>query len=281
MKFKKKIAIGYIRTKFKMMTALSKRMAAEKAFELFCTPFDRSNGKLPAIFEQAERLHFSIYGKKVYGFGWNRHQPHKVLILHGFGSAAYKFHQYISPLIDKGYGVLAFDAPAHGISEGTSINAIEYCHMIEQVCGLYGPVKGFLAHSFGCIALSLALEKMTHGPDTRIVFIAPATETSSAVEAAFKMLQIKDEQVKKEFDNIIYEKGGQKTEWYSIRRAMRNINASVLWFHDEEDDVTPCNDALKVKDENFPNIRFVITRGLGHRKIYSDSSIRKQVLAFL
>ena len=32
---------------------------------------------------------------------------------------------------------------------------------------------------------------------------------------------IKDAEVRKEFDNIIFEKSGQPTEWFSIKRAMR------------------------------------------------------------
>jgi hypothetical protein len=55
----------------------------------------------------------------------------------------------------------------------------------------------------------------------------------------------------------------------------------VLWVHDEDDDITPLGDALKVKAENFPNIRFFDHKGLGHRKIYSDYTIKKEVIAFL
>lgn len=281
MKLKQKIAIGYIRTKFKMITVLSKRLAAEKAFDLFCTPFLKSRIRTPSIFEQSTRVGFELNGLKIKGFQWNADQPHKILILHGFGSAAHKFHSFISPLLAKGYGVIAFDAPAHGSSEGTRVNAAEYCQMIEAVLQRYGPVKGFLAHSFGGIALSLAMEKTNHDYDTRIVFIAPATETTSAVDGAFKILQLKDPEVRREFDNIIFERSGQKTEWFSIKRAMQNIKANVLWIHDEEDDITPVADALKVKQENFPNIRFIITKGLGHSKIYNDYAIKKEVIGFL
>ncbi len=281
MKLKQKIAIGYIRAKFKLLTVVSKRLAAEKAFDLFCTPFMKSRIRTPTIFDQAEPLLFELNGLKVKGFRWNHNQPNKVLILHGFGSAAHKFHQYISPLIAKGYEVLAFDAPAHGNSEGTRINAAEYCRMIEEVIKLYGPVNGFLAHSFGGMALSLAIEKTIHNENMRIAMIAPATETCTAVDSAFKLLRLKDKEVRSEFDNIIFEKSGQKTEWFSIKRAMRNIKADILWVHDENDDITPIEDALKVKRENFPNIRFIITKGLGHRKIYGDAAIKKEVIEFL
>jgi pimeloyl-ACP methyl ester carboxylesterase len=203
------------------------------------------------------------------------------LILHGFGSAAHNFHNYIAPLIIKDYEVIAFDAPAHGNSEGDRINAVQYSEMIEKVDELFGPINGYIAHSFAGIALSLAMEKSNHQEDTRIVFIAPATETTTAIEGAFKMLKINNTQVRDLFHKIIFEKSGHPTEWFSIKRAMNNIKATVLWIHDELDDITPLDDALKVKSANFPNIRFLITNGLGHKKIYRDNNIKNEVIDFL
>lgn len=281
MKLTQKLAISYIRTKFKLLSFFSKRKTASQAFELFCTPILKSADRNPAIFAAAELLNFSLNGLNVQGYRWNKDKAHKVLILHGFGSAAHNFYSYIISMIDKGYQVLAFDAPAHGNSDGKTINAMEYSQMIEQVIALYGPINGFLAHSFGGIALSLAIEKTPHDEDTKIVFIAPATETTSAIDSAFELLKIKDLGVRKAFDKIIFDKGGKPTEWYSIRRAMKNIKASVLWVHDEDDDITPLKDALKVKEDGFPNIEFVITKGLGHRKIYRDTTIQKKIAAFL
>ncbi len=215
------------------------------------------------------------------GFRWNKDKPVKVLILHGFSSSAYKFHHYVAPLIEKGYEVLAFDAPAHGGSAGKTINALEYGKLIEVIIRTFGPVNGFIAHSFGGIALSLALEKSPHDQNTKVVLIAPATETTSAIDAAFKMLDIENKNVREAFENIIKEKSGHPSKWFSIKRAMQHIKASTLWIHDEEDDITPLSDALKVKELNLPNVQFYITQGLGHRRIYRDKTVKKRVIDFL
>ena len=286
MKLTQRLAIGYIQTKFKLISVISKRKTAEKAFKLFCTPQIKvKTNRLPV---NAEQINFNFNrpnpAKKqiiIRGYRWNHPRPHKVLILHGFGSAAHKFEHYVSPLVTKGYEVLAFDAPAHGKSGGTTINAVEYSAMIRKVLELYGPVKGFLAHSFGGMALSLALENTKQEADTRIVLIAPATETVSAIDAAFRMLKLNDTEVRKEFDDIIFALNEHPAAWYSIRRAVRHINAKLLWVHDEDDRITPLSDALKVKEDNHTNIDFLITKGLGHQKIYRDNEIKKQVVDFL
>jgi pimeloyl-ACP methyl ester carboxylesterase len=279
MKLSQRLAIGYVRTKFKLLSLISKKKTAEKAFDVFGTPFLKSVRKIPV--KNAETIHFYLNNKKVNGYRWNHPQKRKALILHGFGSAAHKFEDYAVLLAARGYEVLAFDAPAHGESEGDRTNAIEYCAMIKEVITKFGPVESFLAHSFGGISLSLALEDMPHDGHTKVVFIAPATETTSAVDGAFNMLKIKNQVVRNEFEKIIFELSGKKTEWFSMRRAMQNIQASVLWIHDEDDDITPWADALKVQEDNHPHIKFVLTKGLGHRKIYHDDSIKKQVIDFM
>ena len=281
MQLKQKLAISYIRTKFKVLSVISKRKTAEQAFTLFCTPLMKSVAKPGIVFSWAETLNFKMNGLNVCGYRWNKNNPHKILILHGFGSGAYSFHSYIVAMLDKGYQVLAFDAPAHGNSEGRNVNAMQYCEMIEKIIKLYGPVNGFLAHSFGGIALSLAMEKTIHNANTKIVFIAPATETTTAIDSAFKLLHINDEVIRKEFDKVIFNKSGHLPKWYSIKRAMENIKATILWVHDEDDDITPLKDALRVKAEGYKNIEFVITKGLGHRKIYKDPSIKNRVIQFL
>jgi len=281
MKLQQKLAIAFFRTKINFYKAISTRKAAEETLRIFLTPMMKTKVKDKEVFIKGEALEFSFDGRSIKGYRCNHPQKHKILLLHGFSSSCHNFDKYVPPLIEKGYEVLAFDAPAHGASEGKTTNAVEYCELIIQINELYGPINGYVAHSFGGIAVSLAMEKMEHNASTKIVLIAPATETSSAVDGAFAMLGLKDEKLRKKVDELVFERTGHDTPWFSIRRAMNNIKASVLWFHDEDDDVTPLADALKVKDDNHSNIKFVITKGLGHRKIYRDENVLKDAVKFL
>jgi len=225
-------------------------------------------------------MHFKIDNMNVQGWLWNHPAVRKVLILHGFESTVVNFDKYIKPLIAKGYEVLAFDAPAHGRSEGKQINAPLYQRTILEINRRFGPVQSFMAHSFGGLAVCLALEEISHSPDYRLVLIAPATETTTAIDYFFKFLQL-DPALRPEFEKVIIKKSGVSPDWYSIRRAMKHIRAKVLWLHDEEDDTTPVSDVLKVRSEKHPNIEFVITKGLGHRRIYRDNKVAKLVIDFL
>ncbi len=280
MTFKQRVTLAYLRTKFSLLSSISKRKAAASAFELFRTPQTRK-GKLPSpIFDKAEKLQFDIEGTTVHGYSWNHNVRKKVLIVHGFESSIVNFDHFVFPFMDKGYGVLAFDAPGHGRSGGTTITAPLFANMITMICEKYGPVQSFMAHSFGGLTLSMALENMEHNENFKVVFIAPLTELKTAAENFFHLLKLNGK-VQQEFDQLITDKGGHPLEWYSIRRAIKNIRAQVLWLHDEDDDQTPLRDALHVKKDDPPNVKFIITKGLGHSRIYTDKKTVPEIIDFL
>lgn len=274
------LALTYVRTKFALLSLISKKSAAAKAFRLFCTPQYRNRKVLPPIFERAEKLQFRFLNYTVRGYRWNANQPKKALILHGFESSVINFDRYVKPLLAKGYQVLAFDAPAHGRSTGTTFNALLYKELIQTIYKTYGPVQSFIAHSFGGLALSLALEEIEHDAATKVVFIAPATETTTAVDSFFQYLKL-DAALRPEFDNIIAQKSGHPPAWFSVARAARAIRASVLWVHDRDDTMTPLADVKPVQEAGYPNFRFLITEGLGHRRVYRDNKVSKAILEFL
>ena len=284
MNVQKKLAFGLIRTKLNGLSIISKRKAGEEAFRVFCSPIRKP--VKPSFAERSHRgdtdkLEFLLDNNVIRGFRYNHPAENKALLLHGFSSNCHNFDHYIAGLTEKGYEVLSFDAPAHGKSQGKTVNALDYSAMIKKVNELYGPVNTFIAHSFGGLAVCLALESIPHHTDTKLVLIAPATETTTAIEKAFKIVGLKNEKIKRSLQEIILETSGREAAWFSVRRAMKNIKASVLWVHDEEDDTTPICDALRVKEDNHPNISFHFTHGLGHSKIYRDASVKNAILHFL
>ena len=279
MSIAKKISIKYIRARFRVLSALSKPKAAEKAFELFCTPQYRNKKSLTGIFQKAEKLNFDFEGNLIKGYRFNHPSRAKILITHGFESTVLNFDKYVQPLINKGYEVLAFDAPAHGHSSGKRINVLMYKNMLQYINRHFGPFHGYMGHSLGGLALSLFLEETEHDSSTQLVLIAPATETTTAIDNYFKFLQL-DEGVRKEFDQLVTMKANKKPEWISISHAAKNIKARVLFLQDKEDELTPYSDVVPIIQKNYPNIKFIISKGLGHSQIYRDGHNLKTIVDF-
>jgi len=282
LKINQKLALGYVRARLNILALVSPRKAAVKAFRFFCTPQQQVTKKGSALFEGGERLSFHLDKHAIRGHRWLpvKTPLKKVLIVHGFESASRNFEAYIGALLKKGYEVVAFDAPAHGQSGGRRITLPDYIKMLRTIEQNYGPFEGYMGHSLGGLALCLFLENHPHHRETRLVLIAPAVETTLAVAAFTALLHLSSE-VSAEMDEYVQEISGHPFSWYSLRRALNHIQAGILYLQDEDDRITPLKDALLVRKDGHPNISWVITKGLGHRKIYKDPEIMGKIVDFL
>lgn len=259
---------------------ISPKTAANLALKLFITPRKRTRVPLPEIFFKAELLPLHFNGFALEGFRFNKGGQKKLLVIHGFESSVMNFSSYIQTFVKNGMEIIAVNAQAHGNSEGTTIILPEYMALLEKIEKDFGPFDCYMAHSFGGLALAHLLEKIPDTIGRKAVFIAPATETTSAIEGFFKLMRL-NSAIRGYFDQIILKKGGIPPAYFSIRRAAHNIQARILWLHDENDRITPLADALKVKADAHPNIEFHITQGLGHRKIYRDKVIAAKIIDYL
>lgn len=282
MKLTQKLALRYISARLNILSLVSVHKASESAFKLFCTPQQRAPKKQSAIFEKGEPLSFRQEGYTIRGHRWlPAGTPlKKVLIVHGFESASWNFDSYIAPLLEKGYEVLAFDAPAHGESSGKQITLPLYIETLKLIRQKYGPIRSYMGHSLGGLALGFFLEETPHDRDTRLVLVAPAVEALRAAKHFCRLLHLGPE-ILQAMDGIVQGISGHTFAWYSLRRALHQIKADVLYLQDEDDRITTYREALPVKEDGNPNTRFVFTKGLGHRKIYKDPAIREQIVAFL
>ncbi len=279
MKTAQQLVIFYLRAKLNIMAAISTKWAVKTAFKIFSTPYRKPRSVAPPVFEKSSEIKLRVNGLNLYGYAWQTDRTNKILILHGFESRAYNFDRYVQPLLKAGYGVYAMDAQAHGKSEGKTITVPEYVDMLRELEKQTGKFIGYMAHSFGGLAISLYKEQ-ERDHLSKIVLIAPATETSSAINLFVRFFRLSSA-MKEGINDYILKKSGKTTDYYSVKRAMLQIANPVLWIHDEDDDITPIEDIKPLLDKQPENIEFMITHGLGHRKIYKDNNVVKKIISFL
>ncbi|HEV3414779.1 MAG TPA: alpha/beta fold hydrolase [Puia sp.] len=290
MKLKQKLATRYTRAQLNILSLVSLRKSAEKAFRLFITPGKRRKGKLPPIFETGEPLSIRLDGHSIRGHRWQPYSdalrpsaetaPKKVLIAHGFGSASRVFEHYIAALLKKGYEVVAFDAPGHGQSGGKRLFISDYVRMLSAIETSFGPFHSWMAHSLGGLALALSLEDMETDGECRLVLVAPAPGVAPALEEWAAELEL-PVPVVREIGEYAKEISGHPLDWYSLRRVVGTLGAEILYVQDEGDSVISLDEAALIRKDGHPNIRFHFTTGLGHKKVYKDQEVLDQIVGFL
>ena len=151
--------------------------------------------------------------------------------------------------------------------------------MIEQLENNFGKFSAYLAHSFGGIAISLHLEKAKNVA-ARLVLIAPATETDTAINLFSKIVALKKE-VRLALDDLILEKSGNPTSFYSVKRIVPKLENKIFWIHDKNDKITPLSDMESIMREQLNHIEFLITEGFVHSRIYKEKEVITTVIAFI
>ncbi len=283
LKLAQRIALKYYIAKFRMLSLVSPRTAAEAAFDLFCTPYSgRPKRKIPPVFERAEKLCFTFNTFQLKGWRWKPEQPtgRKILIVHGFDSCSYKFDRYIVPFLKLGLEVVTFDAQGHGLSGGKTINGLLYAQSILKAETLYGPFHCVMAHSLGGLAAALAFEQLPEPEKRSLILLAPTTETTTAINSFFAVVKV-SARVQKEFDSLIQEIGQQPVSYFSFKRIIQHIKSPVLWIHDEEDKVCPFEDTLPIQQMQLPHVEFFCTKGYGHNGIYRQNKVFKKVMEWI
>jgi pimeloyl-ACP methyl ester carboxylesterase len=281
MNIARRIVVNYLRARLNIIAVFSPVLAARSAYRIFSTPFRKSRKPAPPVFSQCEHLSARTAAGKIAVYRWNHPSPQKILILHGFESRAFNFDAYIKPLIKAGFEVLAMDAPAHGASEGKKLSLPDYVSAIEEVTLHFGPFNALMGHSFGGLAMGMYLESRADLPAVDAILIAPATETTTAIDTFFRFLQLGRE-IRKAFDQYIRDLSGRDPEHFSLKRIVPlQQRHRFLWVHDEDDDLTPLSDVEPLIVEGHEHVTFLITQGLGHRRIYRDNRVRQEILSFL
>lgn len=278
--FKQRVAIKYFNAKFKALLLVNEQLAAKSAFKLFCIPYSgKPKRVVPPLFKKATTFSLLFENNTISGWKFLPHQNAKtVLVAHGFDSCCYKFETIINGFLQRGINVICFDAPAHGTSDGKTINSLQYANCMQLVYKEVYTFDAVLSHSLAGLATALFIEKT--GLAIPLILIAPSTNTYTAIDNFFTFLHV-PQQLKPHFHTIIKELSGQSTDYFNVARVATNIKNPILWVHDEEDAICPINDIKPLMQTKPAHIQFSITKGLGHNKIYRDKKVQQQFLNWL
>ncbi|MCD2421636.1 alpha/beta hydrolase [Niabella pedocola] len=269
------------KTRIRLLALVSKERAGNNAFRLFCTPLGKAGYALSPLLQSAEQRSLLYGEQQLKGYCWNKGGARKLLIAHGFRSHTQRFEHLIPLLVEKGYEITAFDAPAHGRSGGKRINAIDYMQLVTQLTEQYGPFDAYIGHSFGGLAVTLAVSELPHNALIKIVLFAPAADTTGLAATFLQQMAIRDPQIQQSFFNNVTRLSGKDLNWFTIKRCLPALKSDILWIHDKQDPITPVAEAYEIQQMAPAHIHFIFTEGLGHSKIYRDAAVLEKVAGFL
>jgi pimeloyl-ACP methyl ester carboxylesterase len=206
-----------------------------------------------------------------------------VYLMHGWAGQAAQLAAFVPPLVERGYRVVAFDAPSHGRSApgayGSRSSTIpEFAAALTAVVDAHGPAHALIAHSMGGTAAAVALCDGLRAE--RVALLAPMAGTLGYARRLAAVLGL-----------------GEPAYRRMVARAERRVGAPMHHFdvpelgravampktlvvHDRDDVFTPVGDGAAIAAA-WSSARLHVTSGLGHRRLLRDPGVVAEVVDFV
>lgn len=203
----------------------------------------------------------------------------KVLVVHGWSARASNMYYIIQALINEGFDVFSFDAPAHGDSPSKTTNIPEFIACIKQICNSVNSIDVIIGHSGGGFA-AIYYAAMYDENLEKLVIISPFNSVYELFQFFFNLIQIGNK-VGHLLINFFSKKTGIKIdENLTAHKLVKLINSYILLIHDENDSEIPISDSRKI-EKSMKRGEVFFTNGFGHRRILRAKPVKDKIINFL
>jgi esterase/lipase len=276
-KSKVPFALRSIQWLFPKVETISPALAARWFQHLFFTPIRyKSPEKEIEIACSAQQYKLLVGDKNIQIYTWGEGIP--VLMIHGWAGRGTQFRKFVEPFTAQGFKVIAIDGPAHGNSDGSKTEIMEFASVIERVY-LQEKAVAIIAHSFGGVA---SLYAMANGLQNKVqINIASPTIGEEIIKSFLKALKA-SENIGRLFRDFIIKQTGKRFEEFSALEIVKRIphEFDLLLVYDEDDEEVTIEHAHAIK-KVYPQANLFQTKGLGHNRILKEDKVINCCVTFI
>jgi pimeloyl-ACP methyl ester carboxylesterase len=262
-----------VRAGMAALGAVSPGLAGRAGARIFLTPPRSATRRGGAAVAGAEPFALDHGGRTIRG--WTLGTGPAVLLLHGWGGRSHHVAALASALAEASCTAVAFDAPAHGRSDGSTTSMIGFADAAIAVAHRFG-ARAAIGHSVGGAAIAWAA---AHGLDlVAAALVAPTRTPVPHLEALARDLHL-TAAARAEVEASVARRVGVPLEDVDAARRPAAAPAPMLVIHDRGDDDVPLEAGQMIAEAWAA--RLVVTTGLGHRRILRDPEVIREVVAFV
>jgi pimeloyl-ACP methyl ester carboxylesterase len=265
--------------RFAASALLFPEFSASLAERLFLTPPRARDAAATAL--DLIDAHSSVLehkGRHIAMWRWGSRNDPAVLLAHGWGGNAAQMRAFVFPLLSAGFRVIAYDQPAHGVSEGRLTGLPDFADVLAEVAWHHGGVQAVIGHSLGGTAAALA--HALNKTDVRnIVLVSPPSDLVG-YSRRFARWHWIPEPVRDSMQAAIEERYGLRWSELELPRLAARLNARALVIHDRGDRVVPWKQGEQFA-RHWRGAQLISTQGLGHRRILTDEAVTQAAADFI
>jgi len=185
---------------------------------------------------------------------------------------------FVSPLVEAGFKVVAFDMPGHGYSGRQATDLLVFGHALEHVCSVHGKAYGLVAHSYGATATLLSLARSAQLPE-KVALIAPMRSLKDHIDIFDEVLTL-HERVRSDLVGKLEVQLGLSLADTDIVKAVAGQTPGGLIVHYREDRFIQYESGQAVAAA-WKDATLYTTQGLGHTRLLRSQSVITEITRYL
>jgi pimeloyl-ACP methyl ester carboxylesterase len=275
------MAMATLATTFTGLERLAPWAGAALAERLWCrVRAPKGNGRHDLRPGAGEVISVLVDGRRVVAEAWGVGPV--VYFSAGWGGGRGQLGGLVTPVVEAGFRVVAFDPLSHGDSAAGAMGPrhgtmSEFAESLAAVARVAGPAHAIVAHSAGCVSAGLAVGAGL--PAERLVFIAPMADPVPYLNDFCHIFHIGPRTRARLFGRL-ERRGGRPLADFDLLQRGSQDNPPVLVIHDRDDKETRFSDGEAIAAA-WPAAELMATRGLGHRRILADPVVASRITEFL
>lgn len=201
-----------------------------------------------------------------------------ILCVHGWGGHSGQFTPLMQKLVEEGFQVIAFDAPAHGQAQGKRTDLTEFSDLVSLIIrGENNPIH-IIAHSMGGVASidainrgSSALSITLIGTPLSLDYIIQVTQSQMRLDST--IIDAHKQLMSKKYGNDVWKR-------FDLLQTPTEFTAPLLLIYDK-DDTQILFEVSQSLQQHWPNAKRIETEGLGHNRLLRNDKVIADLHHFL
>lgn len=258
----KKLLPKLVGASLNTLSLVAPSKAGRIGFNIFCTPL------VPPVkphhrqfLDTAHQFNFYSDGVQLKAYQWGTGEK-KILFLHGWQSHSFRWKKYINAFPAEEYTLYAFDAPAHGLSQGKYINIPIYSNAITSFFKKVESVHSVIAHSMGSFSVLHALHNHDHLEIGKLILMGSPGEANDFIRFYQNQTGLSSRAMGLILEYFVATLN-RTPDYFSAPAFASSAKMPGLIVHDEGDDEAPYAHAVRIH-KAWPASRLVTTKGFGH-----------------
>jgi len=259
----KKFIPKLIGWRLNMLYKVQPEKALQRLYKLACEPRKGRIQKedLPLFLKDADKESLIFEGDEIIVYRW-KNAGQKILLIHGWESNSSRWKEAVERLHGLGYEIIAFDAPAHGLSAGKELHVPLFARCIQAIQEKE-QAHYAIGHSAGAMSIVYHAYAFTQAKSfDKVILLGAPSEMTKIIFDMAKVLSLKDSVIQS-LNKFFKNKFGFYFEEFSIAQFSNHLKSNTLVIHDKYDRIAPVDAAYSISN-NLEHAELIITEGQGH-----------------